>query len=260
MSRLGLGRSAFVFLLCAVVAGQALAGAEDPWEGFNRKIFSFNETVDRWALKPLARGYRAVVPDRVERHVSNVFRNLMDVVSATNHALQGEGRYAADTAGRIVANTLLGVGGVFDVASAGGIPRRTTGFGTTLGKWGVGSGPYLVLPFVGPSTVRDASALPVNFAIHPVAAPWTIIEHTPTRFAVGFVDVIDTRAGMLRYEQAIVGDRYVFLRDIYLQRGAAEVTGETGDEPAADPFLDDEPDHDGNVAEPEAEPDRESVE
>lgn len=229
-------RCAVVLLLCVSATGLAGAAERDPWLGFNRKIFAFNEVADRWVLKPLASGYRAVVPDRIERHVANVFANFMDVVSAGNHALQGEGRYAADTAGRVVANTLLGIGGVFDVASAGGIPRRPSNFGTTLGKWGVGSGPYLVLPFLGPSTVRDASALPVDFAIHPIAKPWTVIAHDETRLAVVFVDAVDSRARLLNYEPAVIGDRYTFIRDVYLQQRDASIHGAS----AVDPFLEDD--------------------
>lgn len=214
------------------------ADPRDPWEGFNRKVFAFNDWADRWFMTPVAKGYQAVTPEAVDRHVTHFFNNLRDVVDTFNHALQGEGRHAAEGTVRVLANTTLGVAGIFDVASAGGLPRRDNGFGTTLGKWGVGSGPYLVLPFLGMSTVRDAAAIPVNMWAHPLEPPGTLVPRDGPRLALEALDLIDMRADLLRYEQAVVGDRYGFLRDIYLQRRAFEVRGQRN--PAEDPFLDDD--------------------
>lgn len=231
-------RCAGVLLLALLAADAQAADPRDPWENLNRRIFAFNDFLDRHFLVPVAKGYQAVTPEAVDKGVTHVFANVQDVVNAVNFALQAEGSMAVDTTSRVLVNTTLGIGGWFDVASAGGIPRRDTGFGTTLGKWGVGSGNYLVLPLWGPSTVRDALAIPVNRTIHPVDRPLTLVESEGVRFALGALELVDMRADFLRYEQAIVGDRYSFLRDIYLQRREFDVQG--GSNPANDPFLDED--------------------
>lgn len=216
----------------------ALANEQDPWESFNRRVFAFNEFLDGNLLKPVARAYHKVTPEPVDRSITHFFNNLDEVGNALNFALQGEGSHAVDSASRLVANTLLGVGGLFDVAAAGGIPRRDSGFGTTLGKWGVGKGPYLVLPFWGPGTVRDALAIPADRTVHPLDKPVAIDMHDRVSIPLSLLEVVDIRADVLRYEQLIVGDRYTFLRDAYLQRRHYEVHGE---QPAApDPFLDED--------------------
>lgn len=217
----------------------AVAGSDprDPWEGFNRKVFVFNEWFDRWLGKPVARGYQAITPTVVDKHITYFFRNFDDVTNAINLALQGKGREALDTTGRVIANTSLGLGGLFDVASAGGIPRRVTSFGTTLGKWGMGSGSYLVLPFLGPSTLRDAAGVPADWVFNPLPTPLSVVSEDADRYALEGLGLIDQRADLLRYEEVLVGDRYVFLRDIYLQHRAFAVDGA----PAADPFLEGEP-------------------
>lgn len=225
---------AFLLVLC----GTAMAdnGARDPWEGFNRGVFAFNEWFDTWFGKPVARGYQAVTPEFVDVRVTRFFNNLGDVTNAANLALQGEGRQALDATGRVIANSSVGLGGLFDVASAGGIPRRETDFGTTLGKWGVPSGNFLVLPFLGPSTVRDAGGIPVDWAFSPLVKPWTLFNDESTRYGLEVLGLVDKRADLLQYEQAVIGDRYVFLRDLYLQNRDYEVDGA----PASDPFLDED--------------------
>lgn len=227
--------------LVLAVSAQA-ADPRDPWERFNRGVFAFNDQLDRWVLKPVARGYRWLAPEPVDKAVTHFFANVGEVVTAANFALQGEGGRAGTASARLLVNSTLGVAGLFDVASAGGLARRETDFGVTLGKWGAGSGPYLVLPFLGPSDLRDTLALPVDRAIDPLDAPWTIVEDDATRAGLSALYVVDLRADLLRYEQAITGDRYVFFRDIYLQRRDFEVNGA----PAAgrDPFLDDDVDVD----------------
>lgn len=225
-------------LLALLAADARAADPRDPWENFNRSVFTFNDFLDRHFLIPVAKGYQAVTPETVDKGITHVFANIQDVVNGVNFALQAEGGMAIDTASRVLVNTTLGIGGWFDVASAGGIPHRQTGFGTTLGKWGVGSGNYLVLPFWGPSTVRDALAIPVNRTIHPLDRPLTIVERDSVRLALSALELVDMRADFLRYEQVIVGDRYSFLRDIYLQRREFDVQG--GSNPADDPFLDED--------------------
>lgn len=226
-------------LLTLCVAGNASAAdARDPWEGINRKVFAFNEFADRMVLKPAAIGYQAITPDAVDRSVTHFFNNIADLTHAANFALQGEGGLAADSSLRFLVNSSLGVGGLLDVASPGGIPRRDTGFGSTLGKWGATSGPYLILPFLGPSTVRDAAGIPVDWTFDLLQEPHTLIERERARYALTVLQLVDLRADLMRYEPAIVGDRYTFLREVYLQGRDFDVQG--GQSPAADPFLDDD--------------------
>jgi phospholipid-binding lipoprotein MlaA len=230
-------RHALVVLLLALFAGAGQAAdPRDPWEGFNRRVYAFNDFLDTWFLKPVARGYRYVTPEPVDRSVSHVFDNLREVGAVPNFLLQGDLRHAGNAFGRVMANTTFGVAGIFDVASATGIARKPTDFGITLGKWGLGSGPYLVLPFLGSSTLRDAAGVPVDMVVEPLPEPWTLVEHDLTRWSAVAVNVIDIRADLLDYEEAMIGDRYGFLRDVYLQRRDFEVSGEQ----AADPFLDEE--------------------
>lgn len=241
-----------LFVLLAIPAAtMADNGARDPWEGFNRKVYAFNDWIDTWLARPLARGYQFVTPEFVDNRVTRFFANLGDVTNAANLALQGEGKQALDSTGRVMANSTLGLAGLFDVASAGGIPRRETSFGTTLGKWGVSSGNYLVLPFLGPSTVRDAAGVPVDWAFGPVIRPWTLFDDDATRYGLQALDLVDTRADLLQLEEAVVGDRYAFLRDIYLQRRDFTVEGATSTDPFLDEDFEDE-DADGEPTTPDA--------
>ncbi|GAA0686930.1 VacJ family lipoprotein [Marinobacterium maritimum] len=204
----------------ALMAAPAMAETEqDPWEGFNRSIFSFNETLDRYAVKPLAQGYRYVTPDIAEKGVSNFFDNLSDVGNLFNNLLQFKFDAAGKTFARLTFNTTFGLAGLVDVATPMGIEEHTEDFGQTLGHWGVGSGPYLVLPFIGPSTVRDGVALPVDWAVDPVGE----VDHVPTRNSLYALRLLDTRSRLLKAEQIISGDKYSFVRDAYLQRRAYQI-------------------------------------
>lgn len=230
--------------LFALPASPALAASErDPWEGLNRKVYAFNDAIDRWFLKPVAKGYRAVTPGLVDRTVTRFFNNLHDLPDTVNFALQGEFAGSRDSLVRLVGNTVIGIGGLADPASALGVPNRDTHFGTTLGKWGVGSGPYVMLPFFGPATVRRTVALPADWTLNPLPLPWTVVddEHEALRYGLELLDVIDTRADLLDIEEALVGDRYTFLRDIYLQKSDFEVNGATKDDPFLDDLPEDEP-------------------
>lgn len=186
----------------------------DPWEGFNRAMYRFNDTLDRYALKPIAKGYRAVVPDPVERGVSNVFGNLGDVGTLVNNVLQLKLHNAASDLARITMNSTFGLAGIFDLATPLGLEKHDEDFGQTLGYWGVPSGNYLVLPFFGPSDVRDGIGLIPDGYIDPV---WNI-DDIPTRNSLYGLRVIDKRASLLKVENIISGDRYLFIRDAYLQR------------------------------------------
>lgn len=150
------GLMALVGLSLLPAMSQA-ASEEDPWESFNRPIFRFNDTVDTYALKPIAQGYRAVTPQFLEDGVHNVFGNIGDVGNLANNLLQGKLHNAGVDTGRLIFNTTFGVLGFFDAAKHMGLQKSNEDFGQTLGVWGLESGPYLVIPFLGPSTVRDAA-------------------------------------------------------------------------------------------------------
>ena len=202
-----------------LLSNQVFAGStettEDPWEGFNRKIFVFNDTLDTYALKPIAKGYRAITPDPVEKGISRMFSNLGEIRNVLNDLLQGKFRQAGNDTGRFLVNTTIGLVGFFDVADDLGMPKSDgEDFGQTLGVWGVGEGPYMVLPLFGPTTLRDGPAKIVDMMVNPISE----VDHVPTRNAIYGVDVVSTRADLLKAEKLIKGDRYSFIRDVYLQR------------------------------------------
>lgn len=192
------------------------AKPKDPWEGFNRGVFAFNEGFDRYLMKPVTKGYRFIAPKPVEIGVSNFFDNLWEVNNILNDVLQWKWGQAANDTGRLLLNSTLGIAGLFDVASHLGLPESEgEDFGQTLAVWGVGQGPYLVLPVFGPSTVRDGSArIIVDATVYPLSS----IDHVPTRNQLWALNLIDLRSELLDAEGFISGDRYVFIRDAYLNR------------------------------------------
>lgn len=203
--------AAFASLVLLPVVAQA--AEEDPWEGFNRTIFRFNDTLDTYALKPLAQGYQAVTPQFLEDGVHNIFGNLGDVGNLANNLLQGKIHDAGIDTSRVLFNTTIGLLGFFDVAKQMGLNKTDEDFGQTLGVWGLDSGPYLVLPLLGPSSVRDAAGrVPDAFL-----EPYPYMDHVPSRNVTRGVDVIDTRASLLSAEKLIGGDKYIFIRNAYLQ-------------------------------------------
>lgn len=204
-------------LVClSAVAEDSAQNPEDPWEGLNRKVFTFNDTVDRMVLTPVTRGYQAVVPDAVETGIHNFFSNLGDVGVATNNLLQFKFAEAGSDTGRILVNTTLGLLGWFDVASQLGLTKHDEDFGQTLGYWGIGTGPYLVLPFFGPSNLRDAPGLLADITLWANSFPeLTATEET----ALISLNVINERSQYLKLEERSEGlghERYVFFRDAYL--------------------------------------------
>jgi phospholipid-binding lipoprotein MlaA len=215
--RLALGVLLVVVGLMAGCATVANPDRRDPLESFNRGMFDFNTGVDRVVLKPVAKGYQAVVPQWARRGVGNFFNNLGDVWSAINNGLQARGQETGDSIGRVMVNTTLGLGGIIDVASDLGIDRHSTNFGSTLGRWGVYPGPYIVLPLLGPATLREVAALPVD-------QQGNMITHVPdeaTRTGLTVLNVVDLRAQYLRAGEVVNGaalDRYTFTREAYLQR------------------------------------------
>ena len=186
---------------------------EDPWEPMNRTVFRFNDTVDRWAFKPVAKGYRAVTPDVVENGVHNVFRNLGEVRNLANNVLQFKMHDAGVDTARFFFNTTFGLLGFFDVATKMGLQRNDEDFGQTLGAWGVKSGPYVVLPLLGPSTVRDTVSLyPDSYT-----SAYRQINDVPVRNSMFALNLVDTRASLLSAERLVTGDKYRFVRNAYLQ-------------------------------------------
>lgn len=195
---------------------------KDPYENFNRKVFAFNDAVDRNALKPVAQGYKAVTPELVQTGVGNFFDNLSDLWTGANNMLQGKAVAGLSDFGRVLINSTVGVGGLFEVASKAGLPKHDEDFGQTLGYWGVPSGPYLMLPLLGPSTVRDAGTVPLEM----MTDPWSAGTSGNVKLAGSLLRVVDHRAGLLDagdLMDAAALDRYEFLRDGFLQRRQSKV-------------------------------------
>jgi len=212
-----------VLLLPALVQ----ANDEDPWQAYNRFMFRVNDNIDTYTLKPLAKGYQAVTPQFVEDGVSNVFRNIGDVRNLANNLLQGKLHDAGVDSGRLIFNSTFGLLGFFDVGSTMGLQRSDEDFGQTLGAWGLGSGPYVVLPLMGPSTVRDTfGRVPDAMLTAPMQ-----IDHVPTRNVVIGVEAISLRANLLKAERMVSGDKYIFIRNAYLQNREFKVRdGEVEDD------------------------------
>lgn len=192
----------------------------DPFEPFNRSVTRFNDGLDEAIVKPVAQAYQGVVPSPVRTGVNNFFGNLSDVWSFVNNVLQAKPQAAADSFMRVSVNTLIGLGGVLDWATPMGIERQRQDFGKTLGRWGVAPGPYLVLPVLGPSTVRDTAALVVDTKGDLVMQ----VDHVPTRNSLYVLRAVDLRASLLRAGEVLDGaalDKYSFTRDAYLQRRGA---------------------------------------
>ena len=192
------------------------AHPDDPYESFNRSIYSFNDGLDRAVLKPVATAYQEVTPKPVRSGVTNFFSNLGDAWSFVNNLLQGRGSDALDSMVRFNVNTVFGLGGVLDIASEMQIQRHKQDFGLTLGSWGVKTGPYLVLPFLGPSTVRDTVALPVDWQGGLVSE----ISDIPVRNSLIGLGLVDKRQSLLNAGEVLDAaalDPYSFTRDVYLQ-------------------------------------------
>ena len=206
---------------CATVAtegaGSVPANPVDPWENWNRKVFAFNDAVDEALLKPVATAYRDVVPSLVRTGIGNVFGNFYDAWSAVNHLLQGKVQSTLETGTRVIVNTLFGLGGLLDPATEMRLPRNSEDFGQTLGRWGVPNGPFVVLPLLGPSTLRDAA----GFWLDRQVSPAQLSESSTSRFVIGSMELIDLRARLLQTTDlldTVALDKYSFIRDAYLSR------------------------------------------
>lgn len=193
------------------------AAPGDPIEPINRGIYSFNSTFDHYLLKPIAKGYDAVVPGLVKTGVSNVFQNLSDAQSLVSDALQLKGAKFGDDLGRVMLNTTFGIGGIFDLATQLGVERGNEDIGQTLGYWGIGAGPYLVIPFLGPSSLRDAVGRFGDSKLNPLS----YVSSVPVRNSLTGLSVVDARVGLFPAEDLLNQaslDKYTFLRSAYLQR------------------------------------------
>lgn len=199
---------------CATTSGNP----KDPWEGYNRAMYGFNDAVDRAVLKPVARGYDAAAPLPVRVGVGNFFGNLGDAWTGVNNLLQGKVGDGVSDFGRVLVNSTAGILGFFDVATPIGLERHDEDFGQTLGKWGVGDGPYFVLPLFGPRTLRDAAGFGIDTLVDPVGHR---DEQVALRNSLMGLRLVHLRAELLPAEQVIdqaATDRYAYLRDAYLQR------------------------------------------
>jgi phospholipid-binding lipoprotein MlaA len=206
-------------LVAGSLAGCATPGnPADPLEKVNRAVFAFNDGADKLVLTPVAKGYRFVFPGFVRTGISNFFSNLEDVWISVNDVLQGKFQTGMEDATRVIFNSTFGIGGLFDFASDLGLPKRSEDFGQTLGVWGVGSGPYVVIPFFGPSTVRDGLAFIVDGKADLV---YQLFDDVPLRNSLWATRAVSNRANLLDassvLEQAAL-DRYAFVRDAWLQR------------------------------------------
>jgi len=207
---------ALVLTGCASTANNP----KDPWEGYNRAMYSFNDTVDRAVVKPVAKGYEAAAPLPVKVGVGNFFGNIGDVWVGVNNLLQGKVVAGASDFGRVLVNTSVGILGFFDVASPLGLERHEEDFGQTLGRWGVGDGPYVVLPVFGPKTLRDTAGFGVDTLVDPLGHKDNDTHIAERNSAMG-LRLIHARAELLPAEKVIddaATDRYAYLRDAYLQR------------------------------------------
>jgi phospholipid-binding lipoprotein MlaA len=240
---------------CASTGSTDLARAEaDPWEKSNRRMFAFNKGLDRWVVKPVATGYRAVVPKPARTAVSNAYGNYGEPANFINSVLQGKLAQAFRTLDRFILNSTLGIAGVMDVATNMGRPREAEDFGQTLARWGVKSGPYMVLPLFGPSTLRDGIMTPVDFFVDPadfarnafLSPGWGVRIGMAAGRVINFRNtLIETGADKLLADSL---DEYALARSAYLQRRRLQLFD--GNLPAEeDPFA--EP---PEPAEPPAEP------
>ena len=222
-------RFLLILLLSFPIFGEEI---NDPFEDLNRDIFIFNEKLDEKLLKPAALTYRKVTPQFARTGVTNFFNNLEEIDTTINQVLQGEIKYAFNDAGRFVINSTIGLFGLIDVASKMGLEKHEEDFGQTLGVWGFDSGPYIMVPFLGPSNPRDLLSRPISSFLSGTFA----MEDNDVKITLVGIDALETRERLLDAETLIIGDKYIFVKDAYIQSREYEINnGSTED----DEFLDD---------------------
>ena len=224
-----MNRFLLILLLSFPILGEEI---NDPFEDLNRDIFIFNEKLDEKLLKPAALTYRKVTPQFARTGVTNFFNNLEEIDTTINQVLQGEIKYAFNDAGRFVINSTIGLFGLIDVASKMGLEKHEEDFGQTLGVWGFDSGPYIMIPFLGPSNPRDLLSRPISSFLSGTFA----MEDNDVKITLVGIDALETRERLLDAETLIIGDKYIFVKDAYIQSREYEINnGSTED----DEFLDD---------------------
>jgi phospholipid-binding lipoprotein MlaA len=198
------------------------ANPQDPYEGYNRKVFKFNLGVDRYVYRPIAKGYKAVTPQFVRTGVGNFFSNVGLVPDMANDLLQANGHWFLSDLGRLAINTTVGIGGLFDVAKHAGLPKHSQDFGLTMAKWGAKDSPYFVFPFLPPGTARDFFGVNV---VGYATSPWTYVQPDWVSYSAVALNIIDQRAGLLPTDKLVdqAFDPYLFVRDAYLQNRAAKI-------------------------------------
>jgi phospholipid-binding lipoprotein MlaA len=215
----------FLILLLALPMASAWAmepeTSIDPWESMNRRVFAFNETLDKYLLKPVTRVYQFIMPDPAQRGVTNFIDNIYEFNTIINSLLQGRPGNAFHSGGRFVVNTTVGLLGLFDVASRMELDHRPADFGQTLAVWGVDSGPFLMAPLIGPRTARSLT----GYFVDTYSSIPALQDSTQTAYIFWTVEVIDIRARLMKAEDLITGDRYIFIRDAYLQYRKAFING-----------------------------------
>jgi len=214
---------------------------DDPFESYNRSIFAFNEAADKYAIKPVAQGYDFIMPDFASKGVSNFFSNVDDIVVFVNQLLQFKLAEAAATSARFVFNTTFGLLGLIDFASDMDLPKHNEDFGQTLATWGVGSGPYIVMPLIGPLTIRDTAGLAVDWTYFDPIFNRQTLQQSIVTLSIKYIDI---RAGLLKATNIIdetVPDKYAFVRDAYLSRREFLIyDGNPPDDFSEDELFDDE--------------------
>ncbi|WP_280155042.1 VacJ family lipoprotein [Piscinibacter sp. XHJ-5] len=218
---------------CASLPPGKTPDPQDPFERFNRTSEGFNETLDKVLLKPVAKAYETVAPGFVQTGIANFFGNLSDIPTALNDGLQGRPKAAGVHAARVAINSTIGLLGFIDFATGMGLPRERQDFGLTFGAWGADSGPYLVLPFFGPSSVRDTLGLPLDWAADPLML---IHGNVAARNAAAATRTVDRRAGVLGADQVVEDaafDKYLLVRDAYLAHRKSRVEEGANQPPSA---------------------------
>ena len=199
----------------------------DPWESMNRKTFAFNEFIDSCCFKPVAKGYRAITPDFLEDGFSNFFGNATEVLTIVNDLAQGKFAQGGQDTLRFLVNSTVGIAGFIDIGSRIGLEEHDEDFGQTLAVWGIGEGPFVMLPFFGPKTLLGSATLYPDSAMTML----NTIDEESTKYALSGLSFVVLRAGLLDVEKLAAGDRYSFIRDTYLQRRAFLVSdGRQSDE------------------------------
>ena len=222
----------FTSIALLLLLSNFILANDDPFEEYNRKVWAFNEFLDDNFAKPTAEVYTSITPDFIEVGITNFFRNLNELDNTANQLLQGRPLLAINDFSRFIINSTIGLGGFIDVGSKFGLERHDEDFGQTLGTWGVGSGPFLMIPLYGPSTPRGLAGRSVSSVLSGTFA----IEETDVRIGVTALDALETRARYLEVETLIIGDRYSFIRDSYMQYQAFE---SSNGEDQPDNFVDD---------------------